>query len=46
MKMEFYDNLQIKLYDMEELKLITFDTWFNNLLEVSSDIDKYRLPES
>jgi hypothetical protein len=44
--MEFYDDLQLKLYDGEEQSLITFETWFNTPFVSNSDIENFRLPSS
>jgi hypothetical protein len=44
--MEFYDELQLKLYDAEDQKLITFETWFNNPFISTPGIENYHLPSS
>lgn len=43
---EFYDELQLKLYDAEDQKLINFETWFNNPFVPTSDVENYHLPAS
>ncbi|MEM9685293.1 MAG: hypothetical protein AAF934_00040 [Bacteroidota bacterium] len=42
--MEFYEELQLKLFDAEDEGLINLETWFNNPFVPSPEIEKYHLP--
>ncbi len=44
--MEFYEELHLKLIDAKDENIITLETWFNNPLIPTPDIENYRLPPS
>ncbi len=44
--MEFYEELQLRLFDAKNKNLITIDTWFNNSFVPTPEIEAYHLPSS